>query len=147
MKPVRDVSAGGVVYRQRDRLYEVALVGKITPRRWGLPKGGQQRGESLEQAALREVSEETGLQARLICPLGEIQYWFRWGGRRHFKTVYFYLMEAIGGDLSLHDHEYDVVEWFSFEGAHSAMSYPSEVEVLSRAEELLQGIPASATSS
>src|SRR5690242_15974874 len=111
MKPVRDVSAGGVVYRQRDGLLQVALVGKITPSRWGLPKGGQQRGESLEQAALREVSEETGLQARLICPLGDIQYWFRWGGRRHNKTVYFYLMEAIGGDLSLHDHEYDLVEW------------------------------------
>ena len=70
MKPVRDVSAGGVVYRQRDGVLQVALVGKITPPRWGLPKGGQQRGESLEQAALREVSEETGLQARLICPLG-----------------------------------------------------------------------------
>ena len=137
MKPVRDVSAGGVVYRQRDGVLQVALVGKITPPRWGLPKGGQQRGESLEQAALREVSEETGLQARLICPLGDIEYWFRWGGRRHFKTVYFYLMEAIGGDTALHDHEYDLVEFFTFEDARREMSYPSEVEVLLRAGALL----------
>jgi 8-oxo-dGTP pyrophosphatase MutT (NUDIX family) len=138
MKPVRDVSAGGVVYRQRDGLLQVALVGKITPSRWGLPKGGQQRGESLEQAALREVSEETGLQARLICPLGDIQYWFRWGGRRHNKTVYFYLMEAIGGDLSLHDHEYDLVEWFAIPDARQAMSYPSEVDILDRAAAALE---------
>jgi 8-oxo-dGTP pyrophosphatase MutT (NUDIX family) len=145
MKPVRDVSAGGVVYRQRDGVLQVALVGKITPPRWGLPKGGQQRGESLEQAALREVSEETGLQARLICPLGDIEYWFRWGGRRHFKTVYFYLMEAIGGDTALHDHEYDLVEFFTFEDARREMSYPSEVEILLRAEALFRAAAPVAT--
>jgi len=138
MKTVRDVSAGGVIYRQRDGQVEVALVGKITPRRWGLPKGGPQKGESLEQTAVREVTEETGLHARLIRPLGEIDYWFRWGGRRHFKTVHFYLMEAVGGDVSQHDHEYDLVEWFSLDEARKNMSYPSEIDILNRAEEALR---------
>jgi 8-oxo-dGTP pyrophosphatase MutT (NUDIX family) len=133
MRTVRDVSAGGVIYRLRDGRVEIALVGKITPRRWGLPKGGPQRGESLEQTAAREVTEETGLHGRLICPLGEIDYWFRWGGRRHFKTVHFYLMEATGGDVSQHDHEYDLVEWFTLDAARQAMSYPSEVEMVERA--------------
>src|SRR6266581_492333 len=133
MRTVRDVSAGGVIYRQRNGELEVALVGKLAPRRWALPKGGPQKGESLEQAAVREVTEETGLRARLICPLGEIDYWFRWGGRRHFKTVHFYLMEAIGGDVSQHDHEYDVVEWFSVPDAHRDMTYPSEAGILDRA--------------
>ena len=138
MKTVRDVSAGGVIYRQRDGQVEVALVGKITPRRWGLPKGGPQKGESLEQTAVREVTEETGLHARLIRPLGEIDYWFRWGGRRHFKTVHFYLMEAVGGDVSQHDHEYDLVEWFSLDEARKNMSYPSEIDIVNRAEEALR---------
>ena len=133
MRTVRDVSAGGVIYRERNGEMEVALVGKLAPRRWALPKGGPQKGESLEQAAVREVTEETGLQARLICPLGEIDYWFRWAGRRHFKTVHFYLMEAIGGDVSQHDHEYDVVEWFTIPGARQNMSYRSEVDIVEKA--------------
>jgi 8-oxo-dGTP pyrophosphatase MutT (NUDIX family) len=138
MKTVRDVSAGGVIYRQRDGRYEIALVGRISPQRWGLPKGGPKRGESLEQTAVREVTEETGLQARLICPIGEIDYWFRWNGRRHFKTVHFYLMEATGGDVSQHDHEYDLVEWFDFDGARRAMTYRSEVEIVDKAADLLE---------
>src|SRR5688572_1089509 len=138
MKTVRDVSAGGVIYRRRDGLIQIALVGKLSPRRWGLPKGGPQRGESLEQTAVREVTEETGLQARLICPLGEITYWFRWAGRRHHKTVHFYLMEAIGGDVSQHDHEYDLVEWFTIDQARREMSYPSELEIVSKAAALLE---------
>src|SRR5919198_796560 len=137
MRTVRDVSAGGVIYRERNGEMEIALVGKLAPRRWALPKGGPQKGESLEQAAVREVTEETGLQARLIRPLGEIDYWFRWAGRRHFKTVHFYLMEAVGGDISQHDHEYDLVEWFPLDEARRNMSYPSEVDIVDRAEAAL----------
>jgi 8-oxo-dGTP pyrophosphatase MutT (NUDIX family) len=136
---IRDVSAGGVIYRRRNGQLEIALVGKISPRRWGLPKGGPQKGESLEQAAVREVSEETGLQARLIAPLGEIDYWFRLAGQRHFKTVHFYLMEAVGGDVSQHDHEYDVVEWFTVDEARRDMTYPSEIEIVERAAAAMNG--------
>ena len=138
MKTVRDVSAGGVIYRKKDGQTEIALVGKLSPRRWGLPKGGPQRGESYEQAAVREVTEETGLQARLICPIDSIDYWFRWGGRRHFKTVHFYLMEAVGGDVSQHDDEYDVVEWFTFDDARKNMTYRSEVDIVEKAATLLK---------
>lgn len=138
MRTVRDVSAGGVIYRTRDGTAEIALVGKLSPRRWGLPKGGPRKGESLEQAAVREVIEETGLQARLIRPIGEIHYWFRWGGRRHFKTVHFYLMEAIGGDVSQHDDEYDLVEWFPIAEALRTMTYHSEVDMVQRAAAMLR---------
>jgi 8-oxo-dGTP pyrophosphatase MutT (NUDIX family) len=144
MRTVRDVSAGGVIYRRRDAEVEIALVGKLSPRRWGLPKGGPQRGESLEQAAVREVTEETGLQARLICPIGEIEYWFRWSGRRHFKTVHFYLMEAVGGDVSQHDDEYDVVEWFTLDEARKNMTYRSEVDIVVKAGGLLRDGPVTA---
>jgi 8-oxo-dGTP pyrophosphatase MutT (NUDIX family) len=120
----------------------VALVGRLDPERWALPKGTPARGESMEQVAVREVTEETGLQVRLIRPLLDIEYWFVLRGLRHFKTVHFYLMEAIGGDTTLHDAEYDVVEWFPVEEAEQRLSYPNERHVLRRAKEELNGLSA-----
>ena len=77
---------------------EVALVGRIRPRRWALPKGTPEVGETLEGTAVREVGEETGLLVQIEQPLDEIHYWFVWGGVRHSKTVHFYLMQMVGGD-------------------------------------------------
>lgn len=140
-KTVRDISAGGVAYRRTPDGIEVALVGRITPQLWALAKGAPNANEPLEQAALREVEEETGLHARLIAPLGEVEYWFVLRGVRHHKTVYFYLMEATGGDLSLHDHEYDVVEWFPIQRAVQVMSYPNEARLVEQASSTLAARP------
>lgn len=137
-KSVRDVSAGGVVFRRTPAGVEVALVGRLAPRRWALPKGAPRKGEPLEQAALREVEEETGLQARLLSPLGEVNYWFVLRGVRHFKTVHFYLMEATGGDTSRHDREYDMVEWFPIRDAPAVMSYANEARIVEQAAQLLE---------
>jgi 8-oxo-dGTP pyrophosphatase MutT (NUDIX family) len=136
---VRDVSAGGVVYRRGTSAHphEVALVGRLHPRRWALPKGTPEDGESLEGTALREVGEETGLEVRIVRPLDQIQYWFIWGGVRHFKTVHFYLMEMTGGDTANHDHEYDVVEWFPLHEALRRLSYPNEARVVDKASQVL----------
>lgn len=109
------------------------LVGRLEPERWVLPKGTPARGESLEQTAAREVSEETGIQVRLIRPLREIQYWFVLRGVRHYKTVHFYLMEAVGGDTSLHDHEYDVAEWFPIAEAERRLAFVNERAVMAQA--------------
>jgi len=140
---VRDVSAGGVVYRRvADGPVEVALVGRLHPRaRWALPKGTPEVGETLEGTALREVGEETGLLVRIERPLDQIQYWFVWGGIRHFKTVHFYLMEMVGGDTANHDGEYDVVEWFPIGEALRKLSYPNEARVVDRAQEVLTSEP------
>jgi 8-oxo-dGTP pyrophosphatase MutT (NUDIX family) len=134
MKTVRDFSAGGVPYRDGPDGIVVALVGRLDPERWALPKGTPARGESMEQAAVREVTEETGLEVRLVRPLLDIDYWFVLRGVRHFKTVSFYLMEVVGGDTSLHDAEYDVVEWFPIGEAYRRLSYATERDVLARAE-------------
>ena len=136
---VRDVSAGGVVYRRGSEGggVEVALVGRLRPKRWALPKGTPEVGETLEGTAVREVGEETGLQVRIEQPLDQIQYWFVWGGVRHFKTVHFYLMEMTGGDTANHDHEYDVVEWFPVTEALRRLSYPNEARVVDKAGQLL----------
>ena len=107
--------------------------------RWSLAKGTPDAGETLEETALREVREETGLDVELQAPIKSIDYWFadRAGDVRYHKTVHFYLMVPVGGDTSLHDPEFDVVEWFPSERALEVLQYTNEVDVLRRALELI----------
>ncbi|HET8568265.1 MAG TPA: NUDIX hydrolase [Candidatus Limnocylindria bacterium] len=127
------IAAGGVVMRQGDGGPEVALTGRHSDGTWVFPKGTPDHGESLEETAAREVREETGLEVRLVRPLGTVEYWFSSAGRRIHKAVHFYLMEATGGDVSLHDHEYDEVRWVPVEEARRMLSFDTYREVLDRA--------------
>jgi 8-oxo-dGTP pyrophosphatase MutT (NUDIX family) len=130
------VSAGGVVYRKGagDQL-EVILCGRTKPRTWNLPKGTPNSGESIEQTALREVREETGLEVVIEQQLGDIEYWFAAPDRsvRYHKRVHFYLMAKVGGRTDDHDLEFDVIRWFPIGEALDALTYANEVEVLRRA--------------
>jgi len=119
-------------------MVEVALVGRSHPGIWALPKGTPRSGETIEQVAVREVQEETGLQVRLIAYVGNISYSFVRDQVRYQKQVRHFLFEAIGGDTALHDHEYDVVEWFPFAEASRRLTYQNEVNILYQAEEVLQ---------
>ncbi len=107
--------------------------------RWSLAKGTPDAGETLEETALREVREETGLDVEMQAPIESIDYWFadRGGDVRYHKTVHFYLMVPVGGDTSLHDPEFDVVEWFPSERALEVLQYTNEVDVMRRALELI----------
>ena len=136
----RPVSAGGVVYRQRAGRVEVALCGRREPPRWSLPKGTPDQGETIEQTALREVREETGLKVALEEPIGSIQYWFKQppGPTRFNKTVYFYLMSCHGGSVDDHDYEFDEVEWVPIEEARRKLTYANEVGILGSALDLIQ---------
>ena len=133
------VSAGGVVYRRVDGRVEAVLCGRSTPVRWSLAKGTPDEGETLEETALREVREETGLEVKLESSIGSINYWFadRDGEARYHKTVHFYLMTAVGGHPDDHDPEFDVVQWFPFDEALKALTYPNEVTVLRQAAQLI----------
>ena len=129
------VSSGGVVYRQQDGSLETVLCGRSEPVRWSLAKGTPDPGETLEETALREVREETGLEVQLDSSLGSIEYWFSDRGSevRYHKTVHFYLMVPVGGDTAQHDPEFDVVQWFQVDEALEAMAYNNEADVLRRA--------------
>ena len=119
-------------------LVEVALVGRSHPGIWALPKGTPQAGETIEQVAAREVQEETGLQVRLISYVGSISYSFVREQVRYYKQVRHFLFEAIGGDMALHDHEYDLVEWFPLTEACRRLTYQNEINILYQAEDVLQ---------
>lgn len=131
-------SSGGIVYRITSGQIEVALVGRTEPRIWALPKGTPARGETREQTALREVQEETGLTTRILEPIGNVNYWFVVNRRRINKTVYYYLMEPTGGDVTLHDPEYDLVEWFPIDRAIATMSYQNEIVIVRQAQGLIE---------
>ncbi len=140
LKTARTVSAGGVVYRRpAEGGLQFILVGQTERDIWGLPKGGPHKGETIEETALREVREETGLITRLERPLGSIDYWFFNRGTRFHKTVHYYLMEAVGGDIAYHDREHDRVEWFGEAEAIERSTYANERELIRRAARILAG--------
>ena len=133
------VSAGGVVYQMNGGRLETVLCGRSQPVRWSLAKGTADAGETLEQTALREVREETGLEVEIDGPLGSIEYWFADRGKdvRYHKTVHYYLMVPVGGATDQHDPEFDVVQWFDAEDALKNLAYANEVNVLQRALDLI----------
>ena len=102
---------------------------------WTLPKGTPDPGETVEETALREVAEETGLEVRILEPLPSIQYDFVQDGTRIHKTVHYFLMAPVGGDLSRHDHEFERVRWVPFDEAGGLLSFPTERELVATAAE------------
>lgn len=136
-----EVSAGGVVYRRgEDDSIEVVLASRRTRRgdlAWGLAKGGIEDGESEEDAAIREVREETGLTAEIEADLGDTKYMYVWEDVRIRKTVHFFLMRHTGGDTGDRDDEMEEIRWFPLERAMKRAAYRGERDMLTRAAELL----------
>jgi 8-oxo-dGTP pyrophosphatase MutT (NUDIX family) len=129
-------SAGGIVLRSVGDVTEVILGQRRRERdgvTWSLPKGTPNGHETLEQTALREVAEETGLEVRILAPVGPIEYHFVQRGTRIHKTVHYYLMEPTGGDLTRHDHEFQQVRWVPVSEAEALMSFPTERDLVGRA--------------
>jgi 8-oxo-dGTP pyrophosphatase MutT (NUDIX family) len=140
MQTRSEVSAGGVVYRTVDGGTEICLAARRTRRgdlAWGLPKGLVEPDEAPEEAAIREVLEETGLEAEIEQDLGTIRYFYVWEGVRVRKQVRFFLMRATGGDVANHDDEMEDVRWFAIRRAPKRAAYRGEREVLERAVGLL----------
>jgi 8-oxo-dGTP pyrophosphatase MutT (NUDIX family) len=137
-----ETSAGGLVLRRNDSIYEALLIGRGMPRIWSLPKGHVESRESHEQAALREVREETGCWADLIAKLSDISYWFYLNRTKHKKAVTFYLMRYLSGDTANHDHEVDEARWFDIHTAKKALKYVNEKRLVDLALDYLDAEPA-----
>jgi 8-oxo-dGTP pyrophosphatase MutT (NUDIX family) len=142
-------SAGGIVVRFDDGIPSLVVGARRRDRdilTWTLPKGTPNPGESREQTAVREVREETGLEVRITDILESIEYWFVQRGTRIHKTVHYFLMEPLGGDLSRHDHEFDQVRWIRFDQAAEFLTFETERSLVVRAAEVVDPAGAAARS-
>jgi 8-oxo-dGTP pyrophosphatase MutT (NUDIX family) len=129
----RQRSAGGLVARGG----EVLLIALQDGRRWQLPKGHLEPGESAEEAAVREVREETGVAGAVVAPLPPIEYWFVEDGRRVHKRVDFFLLDYAGGSAGDFDpHEVSDARWFPWEEALQRLTFANEREVATAAWKL-----------
>ena len=128
----REFSAGGVVLREGEAGIEMATV---SPREGvlALPKGHPEAGETLEQAATREVREETGLVADPVQRLGEVRYWYSWGGERVLKSVAFFLFRYRSGSIEDHDDEVVSAQWVPLHQAPALLSYRGEKDMAEKA--------------
>ncbi len=129
-----EFSAGGVVVRDDRCIVIVPTRRDATGSRvLGLPKGHPDAGETVLDAALREVREETGVQARLREKLGDVRYHYQRDGRRIVKTVSFFLLDYVSGELADHDHEVEYAEWMELEQAARELTYKGERDMVARA--------------
>ena len=140
-KRVDEVSAGGLVidfsgtkglligrYDQKDANRERLL--------WSLPKGHIEAGETPEEAAIREVAEETGITSEISRELGVIDFWFMAGGKRIHKTVHHYLFKEVSGTLTPQESEVDEVRWFPLDEIVTRLAYPDEKKLIARSGDL-----------
>jgi len=137
---VEETSAGGLVVDRTEGAPRVALIGRVDRRGrllWSLPKGHLEDGETAEDAAIREVEEETGIRGRVVASLGTIDYWFVAEDRRIHKTVHHYLLEAAGGQLSDADVEVDEVAWVPLGELAGRLAYAGERRLAETAAGLL----------
>lgn len=145
----REFSAGGVVYKriknQESRIKNENLLWLVAQhsqhKGWVFPKGligDNKKGESSQETAVREVKEETGIEAKIIAKLKKpATYFYSWQKEKRFKTVYYFLMEYVSGDIKDHDFEMSQVEWLPIKEVLERLTYKSDKEAFRQALELL----------
>ena len=132
------------MFRKENGMTSIVLIARNNRGVWCLPKGIIEANESAEEAAEREVTEETGLKGKIVKRIGEVSYWY-WSKEeqtRFFKTVQFYLMDYLGGDTADHDSEVEEAKWFPVDEALQIMTFKSEREIVNKALELLREMEA-----
>jgi len=134
-----EFSAGGIVYKKEDGI-KVLVAQHSGHHGWVFPKGligDKIKGEKKEITAVREVKEETGIEAEIEKSLTPTEYWYQWGGEKVKKTVYFFIMKYVGGDIKDHDFEMEQVEWIDYNDVSKRLTYPSDKKVWEEAKKLM----------
>ena len=140
-KRVDEVSAGGLVIDTTGTMG--LLIGRYDHKDasgkrvlWSLPKGHIEEGETPEQAAIREVAEETGITSSITKSVGVIDFWFMAGGKRIHKTVHHFMFTEVGGTLLAQESEVDEVSWFPLAEIVDRLAYPDEKKLIAKSAEL-----------
>ena len=130
-----EFSAGGIVYKTENNKLFILLAKHSHHKGWVFPKGliDREKKESKERAAIREVKEETGADGEIQKALEPSTFWYAWDGERRKKTVYYFIMKFIGGDISEHDYEMEEVEWVEAEKVLETLTHKGEKEVFKKA--------------
>ena len=135
-----EFSAGGIVVKEEANKMFILVAQHSQHHGWVFPKGligDKKEKETKENAALREVEEETGIKGRIIKPLQPVTYWYVFEKEKIKKTVYYFLMEFVKGDTKNHDFEMENVEWVPIEEVEKKLTYKSDKEVWQEAKKQL----------
>ena len=136
------LSCGGVVFKNEDNEIQIVICGRQQEGEWlwGLPKGTPNPHETNKETAIREVTEETGLQVSAKTLIGSINYSFIRVSDQVLchKIVYFYLMEAIGGSFENHDHEFDEVIWVGATECLQVLTHQNEINMVNQAINIIR---------
>lgn len=143
MKPASIIylqSAGGVVFKKEDNLFYVALIAVKNKTIWTLPKGLIDEGETVEESAIREVREETGLSGEIVKKIGEKSYWFylKEKNAKCRKKVTYFLIRYESGNIEDYCWEVDEARWFEINDAIKMVSYKSDKDILKAAKKILE---------
>lgn len=148
-----EFSSGGIVFRKKDNKVEIIVAQHSQHHGWVFPKGlidkrskiKDQKSkitekETKEEAALREVKEETGVSAKIIKSLTPVTYWYNLEREKIKKTVYYFLMEYVSGDIREHDFEMETIEWLPMDEVENRLTYKSDKEVWKEARAVIPNL-------
>ena len=130
----REFSAGGIVFNDQG---QVLVTQHSQNKHWSFPKGLIDPGQTSEQAAVREVKEEGGVEAEIVDKVGYSKYVYTLNNEKIFKVVTYFLMKYISGNIKDHDWEVSDIGWFSPEEALKELSFSQDKELLKKALEIL----------
>ncbi len=133
-----EFSAGGVVFKKEDAKIYILVSQHSQHKGWVFPKGligdrEELKGEKKEETAVREVREETGADGAIIKQITPVTYWYVWEGEKRKKTVYYFIMKYLGGDIAEHDHEMSAVEWLPQDEVLARLTYRTDKQAYEEA--------------
>lgn len=138
MKTKKDFSCGGIAWEPEKKETLLVKVENLSGQQvWTFPKGHPEANETDEQAAIREVLEETGWTCEVVQPMTDVQYFYVHNGTRFHKTVRWFLMKPVAETAKFWEHEVMEVRWVSMRDAAVLISYDSDKKLLEELKKLI----------